>query len=653
MTTLATLEDIAQTIARIELIANEIHQKLTITGDQIVVIGGLSDISEDLGLIKAGEFRSGVGIPGKNFGTYTGFTGVRIGSPGWTYDSTRYAIVGLNQDVLKFGLSVEDGSILAQLGTIAGWTINDTQITKGNLIIDSSVPAIQTVDYSPGSIGFSINGAGDADFANVRVRGEIRATVLAYNELTATAGSQGVFKSAGRLKADVATLTSPTTFTIDIEDPASGHAQLFAVNDILRIQVGTTINWATVNSVSDQTTFYRYTVTKNSGGNTTFRAGTVVVDYGPAGQGFLYMSADDANGPFYSVRTHAGSPWSATSEKVRLGNMRNSFGAGANSRYGIGVGDYAGGNYLSYNGEAADTFILKVGGGAIKLDDDGARVICGTSYEDVRSFGFLKSNGTTFMGGVLGYTEFGSLQPNIKLECTSVSNESVVTSVIADCKYGAGGFSQLSLGSGYSGGDIPSAIFIIKDFSGKYAMMDLAADRGLSLSAFSGGSADLRIGGGLLVGDTTVAIDPAVGDVVYKTNLRPYRNSTQYTAYAYVPLATPLTSTSFDGDAFSNTAKTLIDLSTVYGVPPGVKAVDCYIAIRDSGSAATDCRLVLGATNTTNVGRNFDCSGLPNDTWERNNAIVPCDANGDIYYEIFASGEGTFDLYIQIFGYYL
>ena len=118
-------------------------------------------------------------------------------------------------------------------------------------------------------------------------------------------------------------------------------------------------------------------------------------------------------------------------------------------------------------------------------------------------------------------------------------------------------------------------------------------------------------------------------------------------------LAEPLTSTSWDGDAHSTEAKTLIDLSAVFGVPAGVKAVmfaGCYI--RDSASAANDCWLILGPTNTNLVGNAVTCPSV-NDRPGRFNFIVPCDANGDIYYQCAASGVGTLDIFLQIWGYYL
>jgi hypothetical protein len=120
----------------------------------------------------------------------------------------------------------------------------------------------------------------------------------------------------------------------------------------------------------------------------------------------------------------------------------------------------------------------------------------------------------------------------------------------------------------------------------------------------------------------------------------------------FVPLLAPLTSTSYDGDAFSTTAKTLIDLSAVFGTPAEIGAVLVRYAIRDSGSAANDCYLILAPNNTANQGPAAGCSGLANDAWARGELIVPCNADGDIYYQIGASGAGTFDLSLQVWGYW-
>ena len=114
-------------------------------------------------------------------------------------------------------------------------------------------------------------------------------------------------------------------------------------------------------------------------------------------------------------------------------------------------------------------------------------------------------------------------------------------------------------------------------------------------------------------------------------------------------LSTPLTSTAWDGDARSTTAKTLIDLSAVFGVPAGVSAVLVQVVLRDSGSAANDCYVVLAPVSTP-YGSGVRCSGLPNDTYVNQTLIVPCNADGDIYYQVAASGAGTMDIFLQIEG---
>lgn len=114
-----------------------------------------------------------------------------------------------------------------------------------------------------------------------------------------------------------------------------------------------------------------------------------------------------------------------------------------------------------------------------------------------------------------------------------------------------------------------------------------------------------------------------------------------------------LTSTSWDGDAHSTTAKTLIDLSTVFGAPAGIKAISVYWAWMDSGSAGTNCFLLLSPNNNANEGIFVGAFGQANDKRLFGHAIIPCDANGDIYFQIVASGAGTMDVFLEIWGYEL
>lgn len=118
-------------------------------------------------------------------------------------------------------------------------------------------------------------------------------------------------------------------------------------------------------------------------------------------------------------------------------------------------------------------------------------------------------------------------------------------------------------------------------------------------------------------------------------------------------LTSPLTSTAWDGDAFSTTSKTLIDLSAVFGVPAGIKAVLCNVAIKDSASEANDCFLCLSPNANDASGPKVACSGLANSKYGRGTVVVPCNANGDIYYQVTASGSGTATIYLDLWGYWL
>lgn len=149
------------------------------------------------------------------------------------------------------------------------------------------------------------------------------------------------------------------------------------------------------------------------------------------------------------------------------------------------------------------------------------------------------------------------------------------------------------------------------------------------------------------LGDITID-----GDIYYSGDLIGQRNNTTYTGYTFVPLLAPLTSTSWDGDSKSDVGKTLLDLSSVFGAPAGIKAILAYVSINDSDSAATDCYIILSPNNTALQGMVINAEPV-DDRAGRQCVVVPCDANGDIYYQIEASGAGTADVYLQIWGYWV
>jgi len=243
-----------------------------------------------------------------------------------------------------------------QAGMVGGWNIGADELESQNFVAGSAGAAIQ-------------GSTGDAEFNNIVARGTIKASVFEKGTVSATAGTIGVFRSAGKLKSSCSTVASPGTFALDIEDPASGHAALFIVGSILRIEENGNLSWATVDSITDSITHFTFTCTLQSGSVATYSPGTAVIDYGPSGTGFLIMTADMTGAPFYGVFTHAGAPWSTVTELARFGNLNGALDYIAD-HYGIVIGDANG--YLKYDLE--NGFSIRFGNDAIKLTEHGLEV---------------------------------------------------------------------------------------------------------------------------------------------------------------------------------------------------------------------------------------------------------------------------------------
>lgn len=151
---------------------------------------------------------------------------------------------------------------------------------------------------------------------------------------------------------------------------------------------------------------------------------------------------------------------------------------------------------------------------------------------------------------------------------------------------------------------------------------------------------------GLQAGGST---NPGTGYVGYTAGLRPNKNSTQYYAYSYVPLGTPLTSTAWDGDAKGNTAGTVIDLSAVFGAPAGLQAVNVRVIGKANNAGPTDSNYFYvgqSASDDAHVG----CY-LWGNVYMDNMGPANCDSNGDIWYTV-QSGATAYCI-IRIMGYWI
>jgi len=140
-----------------------------------------------------------------------------------------------------------------------------------------------------------------------------------------------------------------------------GEAGRFAVGDFVRLKDGTADSWLEIGQDNGDGT-YLYSLEYGSGA-VTFRAGTAVVGYGASGEGGIVLDATTANGPFMDIFTHLGSPWSALTTKVRVGNLAGIVDADLNP---TGYGLYATNVYLKGD--------LVAGGGKVFIDSTGVHV---------------------------------------------------------------------------------------------------------------------------------------------------------------------------------------------------------------------------------------------------------------------------------------
>ena len=120
-------------------------------------------------------------------------------------------------------------------------------------------------------------------------------------------------------------------------------------------------------------------------------------------------------------------------------------------------------------------------------------------------------------------------------------------------------------------------------------------------------------------------------------------------------LTTPYTNSGFAATAFSDVASNTIIQNTSWStaIPTEAKALLIRCWIRDSGSAGTSglYLVLVGTAAGTIAAARIDLEGVPNDQWRGEQVIVPC-VNGDVWYQVNASGAGTMDITLWCLGYW-
>lgn len=258
---------------------------------------------------------------------------------------------------------------------------------------------------------------------------ELDTVIFTENSVTISGARQVWGHNQGTLAADVSTGATTVDF-----------GQAMTPGDFVEFRGYLQVEFMTVLSLVSDTT---YNVTRNLDGTgaNAWSAGTPYLVLGASGDARVEI---DAAGPYLRI-LEQGATYDAATEYVRIGNMNGVFGTGANDYWGLGVGDYAGGNYLRY--DDTNGFEIKFSNGGIALDDDGAHIEATTTFVSTRAYGFDYSG--TYIGGLEGrwYTA-GLTYHLIQLHCDNVAGENSEIDINAESPTGYASVVDLTATSG-------------------------------------------------------------------------------------------------------------------------------------------------------------------------------------------------------------
>lgn len=239
--------------------------------------------------------------------------------------------------------------LVANFGSIGGWTMNSGVLSTPKISIDSNNQRIRSYNYLTGTSGFTIQ-SDLIEAENIIARGTLRGATFSYDVVNAV-GGQLMVTNADTLKLDMTALDNAT---LTIKGDTT-----FAVNDLLVMRgvasSGVEEEWLRVTDVTDAPT---YIVTRDLAGlhasnaNPMWKAGTPVVKQGKSdgsstySGGWLRLIGEGTNSPYYSVFARTGVAYNAYTETVRMGNL-NGIGNNTTDVYGFFAGDTT--NYFQYD----------------------------------------------------------------------------------------------------------------------------------------------------------------------------------------------------------------------------------------------------------------------------------------------------------------
>jgi len=463
----------------------------------------------------------------------------------------------------------------------------------------------------------------------------LNTTIFAENTVQIIGGEFMVPKQTGILPAvssaattiDFGTTMTPDDFVLVKAHDAGGSVKTEY------IQVGSNVTGTTYNVTRD--------VAAAHATDPAWSDGTPFVVLGNEGDGYLRMLGGAV--PYFGVLGQ-GDTYNGAVEMVRLGDLYGNWGY-ASATYGIAIGEYATGKanltydptnglrlsvydtpYLTFGADAKITGDLVLDGGAVMTDggetvlnENGITLLAGTVYDDVSTLKWYDSG----------------------------SDVRMYQTVIKDTGGGSWGGTLAVIGESAGVSNSLSATAVTTKTARTY--LHSASDSSWMHLFVEANDSDSNSNTLTLEDDsyTTLLKVDYLGNLSIAGNYK--RGST--TGYIYVPCSPELTSTSWDGDAHSSEGATKIDTSAVFGAPAGIKVAVLSVRCRDSATlGATNLRFYF-YTETTNI---YDIVvPIGGDVLQNKLVIIPCDANGDFYYSIVASGTNTMDCWIEMDGYYI
>lgn len=497
-------------------------------------------------------------------------------------------VTNLNSDKLD-GYDAAAFPRKAENATIAGqWTVQDTLTTR-DLLPEA------TDSYDLGST---------TKLWRKGYLSELETVLFALNTVTISGNRQVWGHNAGTLGTDLAS-----------GDTTCDFGQAMTVGDFVEMRGFLQVEYFQVGTLVSGTT-YRIGASGSgarnldgSGAN-SWPAGTPYLVLGASGDGRVEI---DASGPRLSILVQ-GATYNANTEYVSIGNLRNRFGIGSNDYYGIGLGDYAGGNYLKYDHSGG--FALKAGGADVVIDANGVSI--------------LDSGALRLIDGA---NQFSLYANGAGLYLDALQSSSFLIGSSSGGSWGSTYTSYAAIASAYS------------RFNGlKVTSSGIAIGNPTTGELFTLG--DVRIGGGLYVGDSGAATDPDADDIHYDGNLKSVKGGTAYDVYGFHPLTTPLTSSSWDGDDTISTGTWSWDTST-WGAPAGIKAALVQLSGAWSSASAGKYAALRPKGGSTNVAK---ISALTTGQQDMT-VVVPCDGNGDI--DIVVAGASMLNAVMRMWGYWI